>query len=54
MNKSLVDPSVYPTPKDEFTIAEFGGWDKVADEFFDDQTGSVAEIEKELGVSTEG
>ncbi|MCB0860115.1 MAG: extracellular solute-binding protein [Solirubrobacterales bacterium] len=54
VNKSLVDPSVYPTPKDEFTIAEFGGWDKVADEFFDDQTGSVAEIEKELGVSTEG
>ena len=54
VNKSLVDESVYPTPKDEFTIAEFGGWDKVADEFFDDKTGSIAEIEKELGVSTEG
>ena len=54
VNKSLVDKSVYPTPSDEFTIAEFGGWDKVADEFFDDKTGSIAEVEKELGVSTEG
>ncbi|MBN8866823.1 MAG: extracellular solute-binding protein [Solirubrobacterales bacterium] len=54
VNKSLVDESKFPTPKDEFTIAEFGGWDKVADEFFDDKTGSIAEVEKELGVSTEG
>jgi len=54
VNKALVDKSVYPTPSDEFTIAEFGGWDKVADEFFDDKTGSIAQVEKELGVSTEG
>jgi sulfate transport system substrate-binding protein len=54
VNKSLVDTSKFPTPKDEFTIAEFGGWDKVADEFFDDKTGKIAEVEKELGVSTEG
>jgi len=53
VNKSLVDKSIYPTPPDEFTIAEFGGWDKVADEFFDDKTGSIAKVEQELGVSTE-
>jgi sulfate transport system substrate-binding protein len=53
VNKSLVDESRFPTPKDEFTIQKFGGWDKVADEFFDDQTGKIAEVEKELGVSTE-
>ncbi len=54
VNKKLVDESKYPTPKDLFTIRDFGGWDKVADEFFDDKTGKIAEVEKELGVSTEG
>jgi sulfate/thiosulfate transport system substrate-binding protein len=54
VNKSLVDPKQFPAPQDLFTIAEFGGWEKVNDEFFDDETGSVAEIEKELGVSTSG
>jgi sulfate/thiosulfate transport system substrate-binding protein len=54
VNPDLVDPKQFPTPEDLFTIAEFGGWDKVNDEFFDDETGSVAEIEKELGVSTSG
>jgi sulfate/thiosulfate transport system substrate-binding protein len=54
VNKSLVDPKQFPTPEDLFTIDEFGGWEKVNDEFFDDETGSVAEIEKELGVSTSG
>jgi sulfate transport system substrate-binding protein len=53
-NKKLVDPKQFPTPADLFTIDEFGGWDKVNDEFFDDETGSVAAIEKELGVSTSG
>jgi sulfate transport system substrate-binding protein len=54
VNKSLIDPKRFPTPEDLFTIAEFGGWDKVNDEFFDEATGKVAEIEKELGVSTSG
>jgi sulfate/thiosulfate transport system substrate-binding protein len=54
VNKGLVDEKQFPTPEDLFTIAEFGGWEKVNDEFFDDETGSVAEIEKELGVSTSG
>jgi sulfate/thiosulfate transport system substrate-binding protein len=54
VNPKLVDPKKFPTPKDLFTIKEFGGWDKVNDEFFDDTSGKVAEIEKSLGVSTAG
>lgn len=54
VNPELVDPKQFPTPDDLFKISQFGGWGKVNDEFFDDETGSVAEIEKELGVSTSG
>jgi sulfate/thiosulfate transport system substrate-binding protein len=55
-----VDPKVlaefeddFPQPKDLFTIEEFGGWETVATEFFDPAEGSVAEIERDLGVATE-
>jgi sulfate transport system substrate-binding protein len=54
VNPKLVDEKQFPTPANLFHIADFGGWGKVNDEFFDDETGSVAEIEKELGVSTSG
>jgi sulfate/thiosulfate transport system substrate-binding protein len=54
VNPKLVNPKQFPTPRDLFKIAQFGGWGKVNDEFFDDETGSVAGIEKELGVSTAG
>ena len=54
VNEKLIDPKQFPTPADLFSIDEFGGWEKVNDEFFDDETGSVAAIEKELGVSTSG
>jgi sulfate transport system substrate-binding protein len=54
VNPKLVDPKQFPTPKDLFDISKFGGWGKVNDEFFDDESGSVAQIEKELGVSTSG
>ncbi len=54
VNPKLVDPKQFPTPKDLFKIDEFGGWSTVNDEFFDDESGSVAGIEKELGVSTSG
>jgi sulfate/thiosulfate transport system substrate-binding protein len=54
VNPKLVDPKRFPTPEDLFKIDEFGGWDKVNDEFFDDESGKVAAIEKELGVSTSG
>jgi sulfate/thiosulfate-binding protein len=53
-NPELVDEKQFPSPADLFTIDEFGGWDKVNDEFFDEETGKVAAIEKELGVSTSG
>ena len=54
VNPKLVDPKQFPTPKDLFKISQFGGWAKVNDEFFDEETGSVAKIEGELGVSTSG
>ncbi len=54
-----VDPAVlkqysdeFPTPKDEFTIDDLGGWDKVSTEFFDPDNGSIAQIEQNLGVTT--
>ncbi len=45
--------SKFPTPPDLFTIDDLGGWDKVADQFFDPDNGSVAKIEQELGVATQ-
>jgi sulfate/thiosulfate-binding protein len=54
VNPKLVDPKQFPTPKDLFKISQFGGWSKVNTDFFDDETGSVAKIEEELGVSTSG
>jgi sulfate/thiosulfate transport system substrate-binding protein len=43
----------FPEPQNLFTIDDLGGWDKVATEFFDPEKGSVAAIERELGVATE-
>jgi|SRR5829696_2521099 len=52
--KSVFDQNAdkFPIPSGQFTIADFGGWDKVADPFFGDD-GSVIEIEKQLGNPTE-
>jgi ABC-type sulfate transport system substrate-binding protein len=54
VNPKLVDPKQFPTPANLFEISKFGGWGKVNEEFFDEETGSVAKIENELGVSTSG
>jgi sulfate/thiosulfate transport system substrate-binding protein len=54
VNPKLVDPKQFPTPKELFKISQFGGWGKVNSDFFDEETGSVAKIENELGVSTSG
>jgi sulfate/thiosulfate transport system substrate-binding protein len=55
VNPKLVDASQFPAPeKGLFKISKFGGWSKVKDEFFDEEEGSVAKIETELGVSTSG
>jgi sulfate transport system substrate-binding protein len=42
----------FPVPAGLFDIDSLGGWEKVNTEFFDPETGSVAEIESDLGVST--
>jgi sulfate transport system substrate-binding protein len=55
VNAKLVDPKEFPEPsKGSFDIAKFGGWAKVKEQFFDEENGSVAKIEQELGVSTSG
>jgi sulfate transport system substrate-binding protein len=54
VNPKLVDPQQFPTPPKLFKISQFGGWGKVNEEFFDEESGSVAKIEGELGVSTSG
>jgi sulfate/thiosulfate transport system substrate-binding protein len=42
----------FPTPAQLFTITDLGGWSKVNKDFFDPDTGIVADIERSLGVST--
>jgi sulfate transport system substrate-binding protein len=42
----------FPTPPGLFEITKFGGWDKVNAEFFDSETGVVAEIFQSQGKST--
>ncbi|HVW46943.1 MAG TPA: extracellular solute-binding protein [Solirubrobacterales bacterium] len=55
VNKKLVNPKEFPEPeKGLFQISKFGGWAKVKEEFFDEEEGSVAKIEQDLGVSTSG
>jgi sulfate/thiosulfate transport system substrate-binding protein len=43
---------LFPDPPGLFTIEDLGGWDKVNDEFFDVESGSIAKIEEDAGVST--
>jgi sulfate/thiosulfate transport system substrate-binding protein len=42
----------FPTPPGLFEIGRFGGWDKVNDEFFDPQQGTIAQIFQSQGKST--
>ena len=42
----------FPTPPGLFTIDDLGGWEKVNEELFDIEGGSIAKIEEEAGVST--
>jgi sulfate transport system substrate-binding protein len=41
----------FPTPKNEFTIADLGGWTDVTKRFFDPSTGIMADVERGIGVS---
>jgi ABC-type sulfate transport system substrate-binding protein len=42
----------FPDPPNLFDIAKLGGWDRVNDEFFDPESGVVAEIFQAQGKST--
>jgi sulfate/thiosulfate transport system substrate-binding protein len=42
----------FPTPPQEFTIDDLGGWDKVMTDFFDPEKGIMAKVEQSIGVST--
>jgi sulfate/thiosulfate transport system substrate-binding protein len=43
----------FPEVPGLFTIADFGGWSKVDDEFFDDETGKVTQILRDQGAPLE-
>lgn len=53
VNQKLLDTQKFPVPKDLFSIDQFGGWEVVTDEFFDEATGKVAQINEDLGVPSE-
>ena len=42
----------FPEPSGLFTIDQLGGWEKLNDDLFDPDTGSIARIEEQAGVST--
>lgn len=48
-NPWLVDQERFFPRNGAFRIERFGGWRKVEEEFFDQESGSVAAIERELG-----
>ncbi|MGK2931307.1 MAG: extracellular solute-binding protein [Solirubrobacterales bacterium] len=53
VNPALLDKEKFPVPSGLFTIEDLGGWDKVATDFFDEENGSIAKINEELGVQAE-
>jgi len=53
VNQQLLDTQKFPVPEDLFSIDEFGGWEVVTDEFFDEAEGKVAQINEDLGVPSE-
>ena len=44
----------FPTPAQQFTIDDLGGWSTVKDSFFDPTKGIMAKVEQSIGVSTGG
>ena len=53
--KSVFDEyaDTFPVPGGLFTVDEIGGWETLNTDLFNDETGSIAEIERSIGVSTE-
>ena len=51
--ESVLETFDFPTPPGLFTIEDVGGWESVQEEFFDRETGFMAEVQRELGAPTE-
>lgn len=49
--EGVESPFDLPTPPGLFTIEDFGGWADVSAKFFDPESGIMAEVEKNIGVS---
>jgi sulfate/thiosulfate transport system substrate-binding protein len=45
----LVDEATYPTPPSLFRITDLGGWPDVQRQFFDRESGIMADIQREVG-----
>jgi sulfate/thiosulfate transport system substrate-binding protein len=54
VSKAVLDTFDFPTPPSLFTIADLGGWEAVQEEFFDRETGFMAEVQREIGQPTDG
>ena len=52
-SRALRPSSTFPSPPTLFTIEDVGGWDEVQERFFDREEGIFAEIQRELGESTD-
>jgi sulfate transport system substrate-binding protein len=53
VSKAVVDTFDFPVPASLFTIGDLGGWDTVQKQFFDRETGFMADVQRELGQPTE-
>ena len=53
VSKAVLDTFDFATPPSLFTIADVGGWKTVQAEFFDRETGFMAEVQRELGQPTD-
>jgi sulfate/thiosulfate-binding protein len=53
VSKAVFDTFDFPTPSSLFTIADVGGWKSVQEEFFDRETGFMADVQRELGQPTD-
>ena len=53
VSKTVLDTFDFPAPASLFTIADLGGWSTVQEEFFDRETGFMADVQRELGEPTE-
>ena len=54
VSQAVLDTFDFPMPESLFTIADLGGWESVQEEFFDRESGFMAEVQRELGQPTDG